>query len=182
MKVCLELFLTFLKVSLFTLGGGLAMLPLIQREVVDRRKWIGKEEFLDMISISNSLPGAIVVNVATPVGYKLKGARGAMSAVLGAVLPPFIVIVLVASAFLGIKDSPVVQAMFKGIRPCVVGLIAIPVLGLSKAAGINRKTVMIPVVVVLAVVLLRIHPVYIVLLAIVVDVAWVLCSKRARRK
>ncbi len=178
MRICLELFLTFCKVSMFTLGGGLAMLPLIQREVVDRKKWASKEQFLDLVAISNSLPGAIVVDMAAGIGYGRRGAWGALFAVLGAVLPPFVVIVLVAALFFGIRGNPAVQAMLKGIRPCIVGLIAVPVFSLWKTAGIQKAAIVIPVAVVLAVVLLRIHPVGIVLLAIAANVGWVLYAKR----
>lgn len=180
MRMCLRLFITFLKVSLFTLGGGLAMLPLIQREVVERKKWISAGDFLDMVAISNSLPGAICVNIATPIGYKLKGTWGAIFAALGAVLPPFIVIVIVASAFFGIKDNPAVEAMFKGIRPCVVSLIALAVVELSRTAEISKKKVAIPIAVTLAVVFAKIHPIYVVAFAAVVNAAWVALRGRVR--
>ncbi len=178
MRTCLRLFLTFFKVSMFTLGGGLAMLPLIQREVVERRKWIGRKEFLDIIAISNSFPGSIVVNVATPIGYKLTGRLGALFAAMGAVLPPFAAIVLVASLFLSVKDNPTVAAMFKGIRPCVVALISIAIIQLSRAAKIDKRTVLIPLGVILVVVVLRIHPLYVVLLAILANITWLSYRKR----
>ena len=177
----LRLFLTFFKVSIFTLGGGLAMIPLIQREVVEKKKWIGKEEFLDVIAISNSLPGSIAVNIATPIGYKLSGRLGALFAAMGAVLPPFTVIIMVASVVLSIRDYPVMEAMFKGIRPCVVALIATAVLNLSRAAAINRRTVVIPAAIILAVILLRIHPVYVVLLAVLVSIVRLWYRKRSDR-
>jgi chromate transporter len=177
-KTCLKLFFTFFKVSMFTLGGGLAMLPLIQREVVDRKKWLGEGEFLDIIAISNSLPGSIAVNVATPIGYKLRGRWGALFAAFGAIVPPFVVIILVATVFLGIRDEPAARAVFKGLRPCVVALIAIPVITLSRAAGINKKTILIPVAVLLGVVLLKVHPMYIVLLAVLCALARVSHRKR----
>jgi chromate transporter len=180
LKICLQLFFAFFKVSIFTLGGGLAMLPLIERKVVHKEKWIGQKEFLDMVSISNSLPGSLAVNFATPVGYKLAGHWGALSAALGAVLPPFLVIILVASAFLTAKDIPIVVTMFKGLRPCVVALIAIPIVTLSRTAGLDRKTIPIPVAVILLVVLLKIDPVYIVILSVLVNVARVLHQKRRK--
>jgi len=153
------------------------MLPLIQREVVQKRKWIGEEEFLDIVAISSSLPGALAVNVATPIGYRLRGRLGALFAAMGAVLPPFIVIVLIASFFLGIRNVPMVEAMFKGVRPCVVALIAMAVIRLSKAAKINTRTIIVLAAVVGGVVLLRIHPIYAILLAIAANGIRVACRK-----
>jgi chromate transporter len=180
--MCLRLFLTFLKVSTFTLGGGLVMLPLIQREVVQKRKWIGEEEFLDIVAISSSLPGALVVNVATPIGYSLRGRLGALFAATGAVLPPFVVIVLIASLFLGIRNVPIVEAMFKGIRPCVVALIAIAVINLCKAARINRRTFIVLPAVAIPIVLLGIHPIYPILLAIAANGIRVAYRKGGRQE
>ena len=130
----LQLFWTYLKIGTFTLGGGYAMLPLIQREVVERKKWIDEEEFLDMIALAQAAPGLIAVNSAIFIGWRIGGWRGVCGAVLGAVLPSFLIILAIATVFSEWKELPAVEAVFKGIRPAVVALIAAPLFKMAKAA------------------------------------------------
>ena len=138
-----QLFWTYLKIGTFTLGGGYAMLPLIQREVVDRRGWIDEKEFLNMIALAQAAPGLIAVNSAIFIGWRVGGWRGVAGAVLGAVLPSFIIILAIAMVFSEWKELPAVEAAFKGIRPAVVALIAAPLYKLSKSAKIGRWTLLI---------------------------------------
>lgn len=147
----LRLLATFFKIGLFTFGGGWAMISLIQREVVERHRWIEEEEFLDLLAIAQSMPGILAVNIAVVVGDRLRGIRGSAAAALGTILPSFIIILLIA-IFLtpdDIKNNPTLTAIFKGIRPAVVALIIAPVITTAKAAKINIKTVIIPVAVAL---------------------------------
>ena len=130
----LQLFWTYLKIGTFTLGGGYAMLPLIQREVVDRKGWIDGEEFLNMIALAQAAPGLIAVNSAIFIGWRVGGWRGVCGAVLGAVLPSFLIILAIAMVFQDWKEIPAVEAAFKGIRPAVVALIAAPLVKLAKSA------------------------------------------------
>ena len=130
----LQLFWTYLKIGTFTLGGGYAMLPLIQREVVDRKRWIDGEEFLNMIALAQAAPGLIAVNSAIFIGWRIGGWRGVCGAVLGAVLPSFLIILAIAMVFQDWKEIPAVEAAFKGIRPAVVALIAAPLVKLAKSA------------------------------------------------
>lgn len=139
MKILMDMFITFFKIGAFTLGGGYAMLPIIQKEVVKKKKWIGETEFLDMVAISQSAPGPLAVNISAFVGQKMKGLMGLITSTLGAILPSFIIIILVASVFLGIENSPVVQRVFQGIRPAVVALIAVPVISMGKLQKLIRK-------------------------------------------
>lgn len=180
MRKCLDLFFIFCRVSLFTLGGGLAMLPLIEKEITEGRKWLDKEEFLDVVGISQSMPGVMILNVATTVGYKIAGVKGAIWAAFGTVVPPFLSIVCVAWFFLKIKDSSVVTKIFAGIRPAVIALVAIPVVNLSKAAGINRVTFLIPIIVVLLLVVLNLNPVDVILIGIGINVLRVFAMGRSR--
>lgn len=129
-----QLFWTYLKIGTFTLGGGYAMLPLIQREVVDRKGWIDEQEFLNMIALAQAAPGLIAVNSAIFIGWRIGGWRGVAGAVLGAVLPSFLIILTIAVVFREWKELPAVEAAFKGIRPAVVALIAAPLLKLTKSA------------------------------------------------
>lgn len=123
-----------MKIGTFTLGGGYAMLPLIQREVVDRQHWIDEEEFLNMIALAQAAPGLIAVNSAIFIGWRIGGWRGVAGAVLGAVLPSFVIILAIAMVFSEWKEQPAVEAAFKGIRPAVVALIAAPLVKMTKTA------------------------------------------------
>ena len=147
----LQLFWTYLKVGTFTLGGGYAMLPLIQREVVDYRKWIGETEFLNMSALAQAAPGLIAVNSAIFIGYQVGAKHQPVSwsrgrsaiypylavaaAVLGAVLPSFIIILAVAMVFQKYSSMPAVEAVMKGVRPAVVALIAAPLLRMATKAN-----------------------------------------------
>lgn len=124
-KLYWKLFFTFLKIGAFTFGGGWAMISLIEREVVDKNKWIDREEFLDLLAISQSMPGILAVNISVSIGDKLRGFRGSLTAALGTILPSFLIILAIA-IFLTpdiIKNNPIVSRIFMGIRPCVVALI-----------------------------------------------------------
>ncbi|MGI6586083.1 MAG: chromate transporter, partial [Lutisporaceae bacterium] len=100
----LDIFLTFFKIGSFTIGGGYAMLPIIQREVVGNKKWLGEEEFLDSIAVTNSLPGPLAINCATFVGYRTAGYAGAAAAALGAVMPSFLIILVIAIFFASFRE------------------------------------------------------------------------------
>lgn len=132
MKIFWQLFWTYLKIGTFTLGGGYAMLPLIQREVVDRRHWLEEKEFLNMIALAQAAPGLIAVNSAIFIGQRIYGWRGVMACVLGAVVPSVVIILLIAMYFRQFKELPVVEAIFKGVRPAVVALIAATVVRLIR--------------------------------------------------
>ena len=133
-----EIFLVFFKIGMFTIGGGYAMLPIIQKEVVEAKGWMADEEFLDAISLTNSLPGPLATNSATFVGYRVAGVPGAVSAVLGAATPSVIIILLIAMVFQNIMDYPVVGYIFDGVRPAVVALILYAVVKLARSARIGE--------------------------------------------
>jgi len=152
-KILSQLFSSFFKIGAFTFGGGWAMISLIEREVVDKRKWIERAEFLDLLAVAQSLPGILAVNISVVVGDKLRGMRGSIAASAGTILPSFAIILAIA-IFLTpetITSSPTLTAIFKGIRPVVVALIVAPVITSARAAGITWRTMWIPAVVALAV-------------------------------
>jgi len=128
----LRLLYTYLKIGTFTLGGGYAMLPLIEKEVVDRHHWIDSKEFINMIALAQAAPGLIAVNSAIFIGKKIYGWRGVIACILGAILPSIVIILLIAMFFKEIKDNPTVEAIFRGIRPAVVALIAATVVKLAR--------------------------------------------------
>lgn len=165
MKTYLILFWIFAKIGTFTLGGGYAMLPLIERELVDKGRYLDEQEFLDTTAVAQAAPGILAINIAILSGYKMKGFWGSVCCALGAALPSFIIILLIALFFHNFKENPIVQRVFLGIRPAVVALIAVPVFRLAKTAGITYKTAWLPVVSALLVWLLGVSPVYVVLAA-----------------
>lgn len=165
MKTYLILFWIFAKIGTFTLGGGYAMLPLIERELVDKGRYLDEQEFLDATAVAQAAPGILAINIAILSGYKMKGFCGSVCCALGAALPSFIIILLIALFFHNFKENPIVQRVFLGIRPAVVALIAVPVFRLAKTAGITYKTAWLPAVSALLVWLLGVSPVYVVLAA-----------------
>ena len=174
-----ELFTTFFKVGTFTIGGGYAMIPLIQREVVGRHKWLSEEEMLDVIALSQTMPGIMAANIAAVVGQKLRGVKGALLAVLGNILMPIIFILLIAIFFRQFKDIPTVQHIFMGIRPAVVALIAAPVFTLAKSARISWRNCGIPVVAAGLIWALGVSPVIVILIAILAG--WLYSRVRDKR-
>ena len=153
-----EIFSTFFKIGCFTIGGGYAMVPVIQREVVENKKWISEEEFLDAIAITNSLPGPLATNSATYVGYRLAGIPGSITAVCATALPSFLIILAIATFFTTIKDSKIVQSIFNGIRPAVVALILFAVIKLSKSMGITTLNIIIALGTLIAMTFFNVHP------------------------
>ncbi|MDO4187288.1 MAG: chromate transporter [Bacteroidales bacterium] len=160
-----ELFKIFFRIGAFTIGGGYAMVPLIEDEIVTKRGWIKPEDFLDLLAIAQSSPGILAVNIAIFVGYRLKGVKGSLVTSLGAVLPSFLMILAIALFFQQFKNNEYVEKVFKGIRPAVVALIAAPTFKLGKSAKINRYTIWIPVVSALLIWLLGFSPIWIIIAA-----------------
>ncbi|MCM1522762.1 MAG: chromate transporter [Muribaculaceae bacterium] len=146
-----QMFLSFFKIGAFTFGGGWAMISIIEKEIVDKRGWIARQEFLDLLAVAQSLPGILAVNISVAVGDKLRGMKGAVASALGTILPSFMIILAIA-IFLTpdlIKNNETLAAIFRGVRPAVVALIVAPVITSAKAAGIGWKTIWIPVAVAL---------------------------------
>lgn len=152
---------------MFTIGGGYAMIPLIQAEIVDKKGWMEEEEFIDTLAIAQSAPGAIAVNTAIFVGHKIFGRLGVLITTLGSVLPSFIIILLIAIFFKGVKDEPTFKAIFMGIRPAVVALILSPVITMSKKQKVNIKTIWIIVAVGILIAYKSISPILFILLGLI---------------
>lgn len=163
-----RLFRTFFKIGLFTIGGGYAMIPLIEDEVVHRSKWIDREDFVDLLATAQSVPGVFAVNMSVYIGYKLRGLVGSIFAALGTVLPSFLIILFIALFFQQFKEIPWVENAFRGIRPAVVALIAVPTFNVARTAGIRWSNCWVPIVSALLIWLLGVSPVWIILAAVVV--------------
>ncbi len=162
-----KLFGIFTKIGAFTIGGGPAMFPIIEREIVTKRHWLDEDEFLDILSIAQSAPGVIAVNLAIFVGYRLGGVKGSIVASIGSILPSFIIILLVATVFTTFKDNETVQAVFKGIRPAVVALIATPAVRMAMRSKLNwlRAAMIIATTVLIA--FAGLSPIWIIAVAII---------------
>ena len=151
MRTYVQLFASFLKIGAFTFGGGWAMISIIEKEVVDPRRWVERQEFLDLLAVAQSLPGILAVNIAVAVGDKITGKGGAVAAALGTILPSFLIILFIAMFLTpdAIKNNATLSAIFRGIRPAVVALIIAPVISSARSAGITWRTVWIPAAVAL---------------------------------
>ena len=172
MNIYLEAFGIFFKIGAFTIGGGYAMVPLIENEIVTKRNWISKDDFVDLLAISQSAPGILAVNISIFIGYKLRGIRGSLVTALGTVHPSFKIKLAIAMFFHNFKDNPIVERIFKGIRPAVVALIAAPTFSMAKSAKVNRYTIWIPVVSALLIWLLGFSPIWIIIAAGVGGFCW----------
>ena len=148
------------------------MIPLIEREVVDRYRWIEKRDFVDLLAIAQSSPGVLAVNMSIFIGYKLRGVRGSVAAAVGNVLPSVVIILLRALFFNKFREYEVVNTVFMGIRPAVVALIASPVFSVAKSAKIGWTNVWIPVLSALLIVAFGVSPIYIILIAGIGGFLW----------
>ncbi len=166
----LDLFTCFARIGAFTIGGGFAMIPLIQKEVVEKHKWLEDDEFIDILAMSQSLPGLLAVNISIFLGYRIKGTKGSIVATLGSILPPFTIILMIAMLFSSFKDNPTVNAMFKGIRPVVVSLIAVPTIQLAIRNKLNIYTGMIALASMLLISFLNVSPIYILVVVAVFSI------------
>ena len=165
MNLYLEAFSIFFFFLAFTIGGGYSMVPLIENEIVTRRQWLTKEDFIDLLAIAQSSPGILAVNISIFIGYRLKGILGSIVAALGTVLPSFLIILTIALFFHSFKDNMVVERIFKGIRPAVVALIAAPTFSMARSAKISRYNVWIPIVSASLIWLLGFSPIWIIISA-----------------
>lgn len=165
MKELLKLFLAFAKIGAVTFGGGYAMLPILERDIVAKYKWATSEELLDYFAIGQCTPGVIAVNTATFVGHKQKGILGGIFATLGVVFPSFVIISIIAAFVTNYADIPMVKYAFNGIRVCVCVLIFNAILKLAKSSLIDKWTYAIFMAVVLLSFFLDIQAAILVLLA-----------------
>lgn len=169
MRELFDIFWSFLKIGAFTFGGGYAMIPLIQHEVIHNRRWLSEREFVDLLTIAQAAPGPIALNTAVFVGYKERNYWGALAAVMGVVIPSFLIILVVAIFFNNIRDNAWVDAAFRGMRPAVVALIVAPIVGLAK--GMHAALIAVAVAVAVAVWYFGISPILFLLVGAIVGFA-----------
>lgn len=160
-----ESFATFFKIGMFTFGGGYAMIDIIEKEVVDKHQWISHEDMIDLIAIAQSCPGVFAINISTFVGYKMRGTKGALCTSLATALPSFIIILLIAMFFQTFAENRYIAAMFRGIRPAVVALIAVPTFNLARSAKVNWANCWIPIAGAIAIWAFGVSPIAIIAIA-----------------
>ena len=176
----LQIFGVFAKIGAFTIGGGYAMIPIIQREM-SKRGWISDDELPDIVALSQSAPGVMAVNISIFAGYRLRGIKGSIAATLGSITPSFIIILALAIFFSAFRDNPWVERAFKGIRPVVIALIAVPMLNMARKACTSWWKWLIAVAALLLVAFLNLSPIYILLVIIVIGFSVTYFKERWKR-
>lgn len=171
-----RIFMSFFKIGVFTFGGGYAMIPLIQREVTERRGWVERERFVELLALAQSAPGPISLNAAVFVGYNMRRYAGAVAAIAGVVIPSFVIILLIAIYFSDITGNRVVDAIFKGMRPAVVALIVAPVAGLAKGMGAYR--IALAILAAAAIWRLGLSPIYLIIIGAAGGIVWAIIKYR----
>jgi len=159
----INIYLTFFMIGIVTFGGGYVMIPFIEKEMVEKKKWIRQNEIIDIIAITQSIPGALSTNMSALVGYKIAKVKGSIAAVLGVISPSFIIIVLIATFFTQFQDLEVVQNAFLGIRSMVVALIAVASIKISKTAIVDTNTFIVVLIAVLLLLFTNIEPIFIIM-------------------
>lgn len=163
-----EIFILFFKIGAFTIGGGYAMLSLIEDEIVNKKKWLNHEEFLDGMAIAQSTPGVLAVNISLITGYKIAGFLGMFAGMLGAILPSFFIVLFLSQILLTYGNHPIVVAIFSGIKPAITALILISVYRIGKSANINRYNFILPVIVAVLIRYLGISPILIIIATMII--------------
>ncbi len=176
----LKFFLTCNKIGAFTLGGGYAMIPIMEKEFVDNNHWMDKQEFMDIMVVAQTTPGIFSIDMASHIGYKLRGVWGGIVGALGIALPSIIAILLIAIFFHSFRDNEWVARFFKGVRPAVVALIAAPCFTMAKTAKLNRYNFWIPIVACLLIALLGVSPVWVILVAGIAGYAYGRYKKKSK--
>ena len=173
-----EIFILFFKIGAFTIGGGYAMLSLIEDEIVNKKKWLGKEEFVDGMAIAQSTPGVLAVNISLITGYKIAGFLGMIVGMLGAVLPSFFIVLFLSQILLAYGNHPLVVAVFNGIKPAITALILVSVYRIGKSANINRYNFIIPIIIAILIKFFGVSPIIIIATMILGNIFYILKEKK----
>lgn len=175
MRKLIDMFVAFFKIGAFTFGGGYAMIPLIEEEVVRNKKWMEQKDFMDILVVSQSLPGALAVNCSIFLGYKIGGFLGAIMALLAVILPSFLIIIVIAAFFMQFRENYYVNAAFKGITAAVPMLVLIGAISLGKGLEKNSRTLITIIIAVIALVIFDIHPILVIIIAAIYGI---ICLKK----
>lgn len=166
----IKLYLSFAKIGTFTFGGGLAMMPMMQKELIEKKGWITEDELIDYYAVGQSTPGIVAINVATFVGYKIGGVLGGIFATLGVVTPSLVIIMILAGAISSISDYPIVQKALQGINVSVAALLTYTVVNLGKKSIKNIWNLVFAIIAFILVFIFKAPTVVIILSSLVVGV------------
>ncbi|MGG1519698.1 chromate transporter [Paenibacillus oryzisoli] len=173
LHLCLDIFWTFFKIGPSTFGGGYAMIPVIEREIVGKKAWMEEAEMTDIISIAGSAPGGIGVNASAFIGYRLAGIWGAIAAVVGIALPTFLIALVLSLFLVFMQSEPKIEAAFKGIHGAIIGLIALAAYNMGRSAIYDKTTLGTAIVSLALLLILPINPILIILVGLFVGVVLV---------
>ena len=165
MKIIFDIFLSIFKIGAFTFGGGYAMIPLIEQEVVNNKKWLNKDEFMDVLVVAQSLPGAMAINASIFLGYRIAGILGAISALIAVILPSFIIIILIAAFFMQFRNNYYVNAAFMGITAAVPMLVLVGAISLAKGIPKNLRSFITILISLIALIFFHINPVVVIIVS-----------------
>ena len=182
MKLYLEIFITFLKLGAFSFGGGYAMIPLIEREVCQNKKWIEHDKLYDVFAISEALPGAIALNASAFVGYTIAGVPGAIAAIFGNLVPSVIIVWTLIASFVHFKDSAHVQNAFNGIRPTIIALITFAAYKIAKSGIKDKITPFIFIAAFIACIVYHIPPIPVIVSAAVIGIVVAILKEKSDNK
>lgn len=175
-----QIFGVFSKIGAFTIGGGYAMIPIIEREML-KRQWVAPEEIDDVVVLAQSAPGLLAVNMAIFAGYKIRGIRGSVAATIGAVLPSFIMILLIAMFFTAFRENVIIQRIFQGLRPVAIALILVPAVNMALKSRTKWWAWVLTAATVVAVAFLKVSAVWIIL-AVLASALGIALIREGRRK
>ena len=172
MELLIRLFIAFLKIGTFSFGGGYAMLPFIQKEIVESNTWISMSEFTDIIGISQMTPGPVAINSATFVGYNVGGIVGSIIATLGVITTSFILITIINKLLSKFKELKVVKAALLGMRPVLIALIIYAFIDLAKESYVDLKSIIITLIVGVILLSKKVHPILVIVIAVILGLVF----------
>ena len=170
MNVLIELFIVFFKLGAFTIGGGIAMLPLLQNTLIEEKKWFTKEEFVDIVAVCQSLPGVVAINMATYVGYKKKGLLGSIVSTFGVTIPSFVIILIIAKFVTSLGDNRVVMGAMAGLRAAALGLVAVAIIQLFPAAIKNKMSLLVAIAAFVLIAVIGVNTAYVIMFFIMLSI------------
>lgn len=176
MSELIELFIVFFKLGAFTIGGGIAMLPLLQNTLIEEKRWFSKEEFVDIVAVCQSLPGIIAINMATFVGYKRKGFIGSLVATIGVTLPSFVMILLIATFISNLGENPYVNGAMSGLRAAALGLVIVAIIQLAPSAVKSIWAIIAAALSFVLIAIFNVNTAYVILLFVLLGIASTLVS------
>lgn len=178
MNILMELFVVFFKLGAFTIGGGIAMLPLLQNTLINEKKWFTKEEFMDIVAVCQSLPGVVAINMATYVGYKKKGLPGSIVSTFGVTIPSFIMILIIARFITSMGDNGILMGAMAGLRAAALGLVAVAIIQLAPAAIKSKWALLAATLAFVLIGILNVNTAYVILLFMLLGIAGTMIGSR----